>query len=96
MVGAKEQLALRGGPPAVQTEAGDVFAWPIITREDEEAVLEVLRQGGMSGMDVTLRFEEEFAAEPGMRWLATTAPQPCTAPCMAAGWAWVTRSSPPA
>ncbi len=68
MVGAKERLAVRGGPPAVQTEAGDVFAWPIITPEDEEAVLEVLRQGGMSGMDVTLRFEEEFAAWQGTRY----------------------------
>jgi dTDP-4-amino-4,6-dideoxygalactose transaminase len=39
-----------------------MFTWPIVTEEDEAAVLEVLRRGGMSGMDVTKQFEAEFAA----------------------------------
>jgi dTDP-4-amino-4,6-dideoxygalactose transaminase len=54
------KLALLGGPKAVQLDSGNIFDWPIITKEDEDAVLEVLRKGGMSGTDVTLKFEEEF------------------------------------
>ncbi|MCH8206944.1 MAG: DegT/DnrJ/EryC1/StrS family aminotransferase [Chloroflexi bacterium] len=54
-------LAIYGGPQAVQTDPGDMFKWPIITREDEEAVLEVLRAGKMSAIDETLELEREFA-----------------------------------
>ena len=54
-------LALLGGPRAVQTDPGDIFQWPIVTEEDEQAVLEVLRRGGMSGLDVTMAFEQEYA-----------------------------------
>ncbi|NLJ36345.1 MAG: DegT/DnrJ/EryC1/StrS family aminotransferase [candidate division WS1 bacterium] len=54
------QLALLGGPKAVTKDPGDMFTWPIITQEDEDAVLEVLRRGAMSGTDVTHKFEEDF------------------------------------
>ena len=60
------ELAISGGQQAVQTDRGDMFSWPIITREDEEAVLEVLRAGSMSRNDVTIKFEEEFARWHGM------------------------------
>ena len=59
---AQEQLALLGGPAVVTIDDGDIFDWPIVTREGEEAVLEVLRRGGMSGTDVTREFEKEMAA----------------------------------
>lgn len=59
---ATSELALFGGPKAVQTPPGDIFTWPIITDEDEQACLEVLRRGAMSGLDVTAEFEKEFAA----------------------------------
>ena len=39
------------------SEAGDLFKWPIITDEDEQACLEVLRAGKMSGWDITEQFE---------------------------------------
>lgn len=55
------KLALLGGSKAVKSDLGDIFKWPIITKEDEEAVLEVLREGKMSKIDVTQKFEEEFA-----------------------------------
>jgi dTDP-4-amino-4,6-dideoxygalactose transaminase len=45
----------------------DLFAWPIVTEEDERAVLEVVRRGGMSGRDVTLQFEKEVAEYHGTR-----------------------------
>lgn len=67
MVVTVSRLALHGGPSAVQTDSGDVFRWPIITNEDEQAVLAVLRAGTMSGTDVTVQFEAEFAAWHGVR-----------------------------
>ena len=56
-----DTLALHGGPEAVQTDPEDIFTWPIITEEDEEAVLDVLRRRAMSGRDVTEQFEGDFA-----------------------------------
>lgn len=68
MTATASRLAIHGGPRAVQTDPGDIFAWPIITEEDEQAVLEVLRAGKMSGTDVTMAFEREFAAWHGVRY----------------------------
>jgi len=62
------KLALMGGPIAVTKDPKDIFKWPIITKEDEDAVLEVLRRGGMSGTDVTKKFEAEFAKWMGMKY----------------------------
>ncbi|MFZ4395018.1 MAG: DegT/DnrJ/EryC1/StrS family aminotransferase [Kiritimatiellia bacterium] len=61
-------LAILNGTKAVQTDVGDMFDWPIITREDEEAVLDVLHRRAMSGSDVTQKFEQEFAAWQGTRY----------------------------
>jgi dTDP-4-amino-4,6-dideoxygalactose transaminase len=61
------ELAIFGGSKAVQTDVGDIFDWPLITEEDEEAALEVLRAGNMSGTDVTTQFEEEFAQWHGVK-----------------------------
>lgn len=60
------ELAIFGGPTAVTKDPGDLFTWPIITREDEEAVLDVLHRGAMSGTDVTREFEKEFAKWQGL------------------------------
>lgn len=61
------ELAVLGGPKAVQTEVADMFTWPIITQEDEDACLEVLRRGAMSDTDVTAEFEKEYAAWFGVK-----------------------------
>lgn len=55
------QLALFGGAPAVTKDPDDLFTWPIVTDQDEAAVLEVLRAGKMSSLDVTYEFEREIA-----------------------------------
>lgn len=59
----EDKLAINGGPMAIaagpQNEA--MFRWPIVTEEDEQAVLEVLRARSMSGMAITKQFEKEFA-----------------------------------
>jgi perosamine synthetase len=64
----ENKLALFGGSKAVTSPADDLFAWPIITKEDEDAVLGVLRRGGMSGTDVTVEFEKQFAAWQGSKY----------------------------
>jgi len=62
------KLAINGGPKAVQLDAGDIFTWPIITKEDEDAVLEVLRARKMSATDVTQQFEAEYAQWHGSKF----------------------------
>ncbi len=62
------KLALLGGPRAVTSDPGDLFDWPIVTPEVEGAVLEVLRAGKMSGLDVTRQFEREFAEWHGVKY----------------------------
>ncbi|MFH1477306.1 MAG: DegT/DnrJ/EryC1/StrS family aminotransferase [Verrucomicrobiota bacterium] len=68
MTEGKSKLALLGGPKAVTQQERDMFTWPIITREDEKAVLEVLHNRSMSGSDVTMAFEKEFAAWQGVKY----------------------------
>ena len=62
------ELALLGGPKAVTLDPGDMFTWPIITREDEEAVLAVLNRRAMSDTDITTAFEAEFAQWMGQKY----------------------------
>ena len=57
---ASSALAINGGEKAVTCEAGDMFHWPIVTGEDEQAVVEVMRAWTMSRTDITKQFEEEF------------------------------------
>ena len=61
-------LALNGGEKILNgsTMPTDLFRWPIVTAEDEVAVLEVLRSGQMSGNEITREFEKEFAAWVGV------------------------------
>jgi dTDP-4-amino-4,6-dideoxygalactose transaminase len=61
-------LAIQGGPKAVPDLHPDLFHWPIVTEEDERAVIEVLRAGTMSGIDITREFEKEYAAYQGTRY----------------------------
>mgnify|MGYP004659798893 FL=1 len=66
------ELALFGGKKAVDKEYTDMFKWPIITKEDEEAVLDVLRRGAMSGTDVTKEFEKDFCSWTGAKYALGT------------------------
>ncbi len=65
----KERLAILGGPKAITQDPGDMFTWPIITKEDEQAVLEMLHRGvAMSGTDVTVKLEEEICEYFGVKY----------------------------
>jgi perosamine synthetase len=57
------KLALLGGRKVVSGRE-DLFSWPVVTPRMEAAVLEVLRKGKISDLDITVEFEKEFA-----RWL---------------------------
>ena len=61
-------LALFGGKPVIEEESKDLFLWPIITEEDEKAVLSVLHDRSMSGTDITKQFEKEMAAWLGVEY----------------------------
>jgi dTDP-4-amino-4,6-dideoxygalactose transaminase len=65
---AAEALAIDGGPRAVPRNEPDLFHWPIVTAEDEAAVLAVLRAGNMSDWGITQQFEREWARYNGSRF----------------------------
>lgn len=62
------RLAIHGGPKTVADEHPDLFHWPIVTSEDERAVLEVLRAGNMSGWDITGKFQDEWGQYQGTKY----------------------------
>ena len=55
-----EKPAILGGPQAVTLDQTAANRWPIITEEDENAVLGVLRSGELSMHPVTRALEEDF------------------------------------
>ncbi len=63
----REKLAINGGNP-VFAQPPDYGQWPMLNKEDEEAVLEVLRGRKMSGTDITAQFEAEYAQWQGARF----------------------------
>ncbi|MHC5002582.1 MAG: DegT/DnrJ/EryC1/StrS family aminotransferase [Planctomycetota bacterium] len=56
--------AILGGPAAVTLPQDDANRWPIITSEDERAVLDVLRTGELSINPVVTALEDDYR-----RWL---------------------------
>ena len=64
-----EKLAILGGTPAINKEVpADLFKWPIMGQEDEDAALEVIRQNKFSGTDITEKFQQEYAAWQGTKY----------------------------
>lgn len=64
----KDKLALFGGDKAVGSNQADMFTWPIVTVQHEQAVLKVLRAGQMSGFEVTKEFEKKYARTLGRKY----------------------------
>ncbi len=62
-----EKPALLGGPKAVTLDATEANRWPILTEEDEAAVLQVLRDGDLSQHPVTRLLEDDYRAHSGRR-----------------------------
>ena len=57
---SSSQLAILGGPKTVESFDADLFKWPIVTEEDEKAVIDVLRAGTMSQTNISKQFEGEW------------------------------------
>ena len=59
-----EKLAIFGGPRCVPEDVPEqeLFGWPYINKEIEDAVLDVIRRNAMSSTEITVEFEKEFAA----------------------------------
>ena len=62
------KLALLGGRKTVTSDPRDMFTWPIVTEQHEQAVLGVLRSGQMSGLDITKDFERKYAQMLGRQY----------------------------
>ena len=67
---SKEKLAILGGEPIFNEKdvPESLFKWPIVTEEDEQAVLNVLRNENISGYNITEEFEKQFAAWQGRKY----------------------------
>ncbi|PKO31814.1 MAG: hypothetical protein CVU34_16630 [Betaproteobacteria bacterium HGW-Betaproteobacteria-7] len=65
-----KKLALEGGVPAVSGEMGRsaVFTWPVFGKEEERAVLELLRKRDFADEVEVPSFENEFAEWCGTRY----------------------------
>jgi dTDP-4-amino-4,6-dideoxygalactose transaminase len=58
-------LAILGGPGSITIDQSQANRWPIITGEDEESVLSVLRSGELSINPVVTALEEDYKARLG-------------------------------
>jgi len=64
----KNELALFGGEKAVKSQQPDMFKWPIVTDQHEQAVLKLLRAGQMSGFEISKEFEKKYAKMLGRKY----------------------------
>ena len=68
----EKKLAIHGGKPAIDFKAPDeLFTWPILTKEDEDAALDVIRRNAFSGTEISIKFENEFAEWIGSKYAIT-------------------------
>lgn len=62
------KLAISGGAKSIDCNYEEMFHWPIVTKEDEDAIIDVLRKGAMSQTAITKEFEKEFAEWNGVKY----------------------------
>ncbi len=62
------RLAILGGEKVIDKENVEMFKWPIITEEHEEAALRVIREENMSGLNITKEFEKKYAKKLGKKY----------------------------
>jgi len=68
-----EKLALLGGAPTItETAPAECFKWPIMTREDYDAAMDVVENNRFSYTEITSMFEKEFASWIGMDYSVAT------------------------
>lgn len=62
-----DRPAILGGTPAVTLDQTEALRWPIISQDDEQAVLRVLRSGQISISDETAALEDDYKAWLGVK-----------------------------
>ncbi len=62
------QPAILGGDPAVTADHATADRWPLLTQEDERAVLEVMRDGNISTHPVIRKLEKDYAEFTGRKY----------------------------
>ncbi len=60
--------AILGGAPAVTLDQQEANRWPLLTEEDEQAVLDILRDGRLSIHPVARELEKDYARFTGMEY----------------------------
>ncbi len=69
MIHTSENLpAILGGTPTVTLDQKEANRWPLLTEEDEQAVLDILRDGRLSIHPVTRELEKDYAQFSGMKY----------------------------
>ncbi len=63
--------AVLGGKPAVTNDQVEANKWPIITKQDEQAVLDVLRSGNLSLHTIVGELEEDYKKLTGRKYALT-------------------------
>lgn len=77
--------AILGGNPAVTLDQVEANRWPVLTEEDEKAVLEILRDGDISTHPVIRELEKDYREFSGMPYALAHCNG--TSALMAAFWA---------
>lgn len=54
--------AILGGPPAITEDHAQALRWPILTRDDHDAVLKILQDGNISTHPVIRELEHDYQA----------------------------------
>ena len=63
------KLALLGGEKTVKMDMPEsMIHWPIVNQEMKDAIVEVLEDGNMSGLDISKKFEAGFAKWHGVKY----------------------------
>jgi perosamine synthetase len=62
-------LAINGGSKAITLDQKTALQWPVLTEEDEQAVLGVMRRNETSLSDEPLKLEKEFAEYLGAKYV---------------------------
>ena len=71
---ANEKLAILGGTPAIpkgtisEETLDKLFRPMVLTKEAEDAAMDVIRRGAFSGTDITEKFQKEFAEWQGTEY----------------------------
>ena len=63
-----KQPAILGGDPAVVADHEPANRWPLLGEEDEQAVLQVMREGNISTHPVIRELEQDYAEFTGRRY----------------------------